>query len=313
VEPISNLLLEILSETVAKGFRSLATQLHSDPSSVSPSDFALLTALLQNIIAIPEMKMWQAQAALLFSNSNTMRFATSLFSWSDRLTISHNGIADPIYGELSLLFILSLSSIDALAETMAVEGILSQLNTANLMNYFRRPGGMSPFDSPARLHSIWTKGILPLCLNLLHSVGPAIAGEVSSFLNMFSEQLSRASNALNSRTTTKITLSIASEIQSLALISSILDGYRVQGPRAAVVGSEIAPLDWDKENVKEDIESWVARKGALRERIVVVDEAEERLFNRKLTGDGPESELEAGVIGFLDAAGLCLGLGKSGQ
>jgi nuclear pore complex protein Nup188 len=313
VEPVSNLLLEILSDTVAKGFQSLATQLHSEPSSVSPSDFALLTALLQNIIAVPEMKMWQAQAALLFSNSNTMRFATSLFSWSDRLTISHNGVDDPIYGELSLLFILSVSSIDALAETMAVEGILSQLNTANLMNYYRRRGGVSPFDSPARLHSIWTKGILPLCLNLLHAVGPAIAGEISSFLNQFTEQLKRASNALDSRTATKISLSVASEIQSLALISSILDGYRLQGPRVAVVGSEIAPLDWDKEGVKEDIESWMARKGALRECIVVVDEAEERLFNRKLAGDDPENELEAGVVEFLDAAGLCLGLGKSAQ
>ncbi|KAF2798196.1 hypothetical protein K505DRAFT_371910 [Melanomma pulvis-pyrius CBS 109.77] len=313
VEPVSNQLLEILSNTVAKGFRSLATQLHAEPETVSPSDFALLTALLQNIIAIPEMTTWHAQAALLFSNSNTIRYATSLFSWSDRLTISHNGISDPVYGELSLLFVLSLSSIEALAETMAVEGILSQLNTANLMNYYRRPGGMSPFDSPARLHSIWTKGILPLCLNLLHSVGPAIAGEISSFLNQFPEQLSRACNALNSRLTSKITLSVASEIQSLALISNILDGYRTQGPKLGVIASEIAVLDWDKENVKEDIEGWMARKGALRERIVVIDESDAQLFNKKLSGDGPENMLEARVLDELDAAGDCLGLGRGGQ
>ncbi|KAF2709998.1 hypothetical protein K504DRAFT_404782 [Pleomassaria siparia CBS 279.74] len=311
VEPVSNQLLEILAETVAKGFRSLATQLHAEPDTVSPSDFALLTALLQIIIAIPEMQHWQTQAALLFSNSNTIRYATSLFSWSDRLLIQSNGVADPVYGELSLLFILSLSSISALAETMAVEGVLSQLNTANLMNYYRRPGGMSPFDTPSRLHSIWTKGILPLCLNLLSSIGPAIASEISSFLNQFPEQLSRASNSLNSRTLTKITLSIASEIQSLSLISTILDGYRAQGPKLGVIASEIAALDWDKENVKEDIEGWMARKGALRERIVVVDEGEERLFNTKLTGDGPENMLEARVLDELAAAGQCLGLGKA--
>ncbi|ORY14414.1 nucleoporin subcomplex protein binding to Pom34-domain-containing protein [Clohesyomyces aquaticus] len=310
-EPVANLLLEILSEVVAKGFRSLANQLHSDSTSVSPTDFALLTAILQTILIVPEMRNWQSQAALLFSNNNTIRYATSLFSWSDRLTTSHNGIQDPIYGELSLLFILSLSSMQVLAETMAVEGILSQLNSANLMNYFRRPGGMGPFDSPNRLHSIWTKGILPLCLNLLDSVGPPISGEISAFLNQFPEQLGRASNALNTRTATKITLSISSETHSLALIAGILDSNRDQGPRLGIQASDIPVLDWDKENVKEDIESWLARKGALRERITVMDEAEASLFERKVEGiDGVDNKLEERILRELDAAGDCLGLGR---
>lgn len=293
-EPISNKLMEILSDTVAKGFRSLATQLHDEPDTVSPSDFALLTALLQRIINIPEMVRWQTQAALLFANSNTLRYATSLFSWSDKLTVQHNGVADPVYGELSLLFILSLSTLPSLAESMAVEGVLSQLNTANLMNYFRRPGGMGPFDNPPRLHSIWAKCILPLCLNLLFSVDAPIAAEVSSFLNQFPEQLARSSNALNSRYANKITLALASETHSLAAISSILDSFRAQGPKLGVQASDIPPLDWDKENVKEDIEGWMARKGALRERVVGFDERDEDR-----------------VVEQLQAAGVCLGLGKS--
>ncbi|PVH93740.1 hypothetical protein DM02DRAFT_695219 [Periconia macrospinosa] len=300
-EPISVKLLEILSEAVAKGFRSLATQLHAEPDSVTPSDFALLTALLQRIIAIPEMSKFQTQAALLFANSNTVRYATSLFSWSDKLTLQSNGsgVPDPIYGELSLLFILSLSSLQSLAETMAVEGILAQLNTANLMNYYRRRGGMGPFDSPYRLHSIWTKGILPLCLNLLLSVGAPIAGEISSFLNQFPEQLLRSSNALNSRYPTKITLSVASETHSLALLSSIIDNFRAQGPRLGIQASEVPPLEWDKENVKEDIEGWMARKGALRER-VVIDVGQER------------EVVEEKVLNELVAAGACLGLKSAG-
>jgi nuclear pore complex protein Nup188 len=315
VEPISSQLLEVLSDTVAKGFRSMATQLHSDPSSVLPSDFALLTAILQTTLAIPEMKVWHAQAALLFSNSNTIRYATSLFSWSDRLAIPNSGINDPVYGELSILFILSLSTMQSLAESMAVEGILSQLNTANLMNYYRRPGGMSPFDSPPRLFSIWTRGILPLCLNLLRAVGPAIAGEISAFLNQFPEQLTRASNTLNSRTTNlKITLSIASEMHSLALISSILEAIRAQGPRLGVQSSDIPLLDWDKDNVKEDIEGWMARKGALREKIVPTDEVEAQQFAKKLIQDGAaENVLEERVVRELEAAGICLGVGQNGN
>ena len=308
----STLLLEILSETVAKGFRSLATQLHAEPLSVSPSDFALLTAILQRIIAIPEMSKWQTQAALLFANSNTVRYATSLFSWSDRLTISHNGVADPVYGELALLFLLSLSAIQALAETMAVEGVLSQINTANLMNYYRRSNGMGPFDSPARLHSIWTKGILPLALNLLLSVGPPIAAEISAFLNQFPEQLSRASSAINSSPSsrsvaTKITLSVASETHSLALISAIIETVRKQGPKLGIQVNEVALLDWDKENVKEDVESWLSRKSAFVERIIAVDEREVEMLGRKR---GEMTELESRVLAELEGAGRCLGLGS---
>ncbi|KAF1829617.1 hypothetical protein BDW02DRAFT_634296 [Decorospora gaudefroyi] len=316
VEPISTQLLEILSDTVAKGFRSLATQLHADPSSVSPSDFALLTALLQRIIAIPEMAKWQQQAALLFANSSTVRYATSLFSWSDRLTISHNGFDDPIYGELSLLFLLSLSSIQTLAETMAVEGILSQLNTANIMNYYRRANGMGPFDTPARMYSIWTRGILPLCLNLLLSVGPPMAAEISSFLNQFPEQLSRSAMSINSNpssrtSATKMTLSTVSEIHSLSLIAAILEGVRRQGPKLGIQANEVALLDWDKENVKEDVESWLSRKGALRERIVAVDEKElEMLGKRKGQGEDALSELEERVLNELEGAGKCLGAGN---
>ncbi|KZM23331.1 hypothetical protein ST47_g5519 [Ascochyta rabiei] len=306
----STLLLEILSDTIAKGFRSLANQLHADPSSVAPSDFALLTAILQRIIAIPEMSKWQTQAALLFANSGTIRYATSLFSWSDRLTISSTATPDPVYGELSLLFLLSLSSIPALAETMAVDGVLSQLNTANLTSYFRRRGGMGPFDAPTRLHSIWTKGILPLCLNLLLSVGPPLAAEISAFLNQFPEQLARAATALNPtpshRTrSVRITLSLASEAHSLALLAAILHNVRKQGPKLGIQASEVALLDWDGDAVKDDVESWLSRKSALRERVLACDERELDMLRRK-RHDG--NLLEECVLLELEETGKCLGL-----
>jgi nuclear pore complex protein Nup188 len=225
------------------------------------------------------------------------------------MTIPNNGIDDPIYGELSILFLLSLSSMQPLAEMMAVEGILAQLNAANLMNYYRRSGGMSAFDSPPRLFSIWTKGILPLCLNLLQAVGHSIAGEISAFLNQYPEQLTRASNALNARTATKITLSTVSEAHSLALIASILDNTRSQGPRLGIQASDIPVLEWDRENVKEDIDSWLSRKGALKEKIVILDERDAALYEKKSSSDEADNMLEERVIRELYAAGDCLGLG----
>ncbi|OCL09247.1 hypothetical protein AOQ84DRAFT_317288, partial [Glonium stellatum] len=121
VKTIAPELLEILSEVVAKGFRSLSNQIHEDPKSCQPSDFVLLTGLLQTILRIPDMRNQRSQAALQFSNHSTSRYATSLFSWADQLAIDR----DPIYGELSMLFLLELSSIPDMAEALAADGLLA--------------------------------------------------------------------------------------------------------------------------------------------------------------------------------------------
>ncbi|KAG9204327.1 hypothetical protein G6514_001401 [Epicoccum nigrum] len=319
----STILLEILSDAVANGFRSLANQLHADPASVTPSDFALLTAILQRVTAIPEMSKWHTQAALLFANAGTIRYATSLFSWSDRLTVPQaqnssggggGAGGDPVYGELALLFLLSLSALPALAETMAVEGVLASLSTANLTAYFRRPGGMGPFDAPARLHSIWARGMLPLALNLLQAVGPRLAPELAAFVNSFAPQLRRAEGALASSSPRKgpthISLGLAAETHSLALLDAILEDTRRQGPKLGIQTSELAPLEWDRDAVREDVEGWLSRKGVLSERIVATSEREAELLGRKR---GEANALEERVVAELEAARACLALGREGK
>jgi nuclear pore complex protein Nup188 len=82
---------------------------------------------------------------------------------------------------------------------------------------------------------------------------------------------------------------------------------RKQGPKLGIQANEVALLDWDKDNVKEDIESWLSRKSALRERVVAVDEREVEMLGRK---KGEVNELEERVIAELEDAGKCLGLGN---
>jgi nuclear pore complex protein Nup188 len=111
----------------------------------------------------------------------------------------------------------------------------------------------------------------------------------------------------SSRTpSSKITLSVASETHSLALISTIIDNVRKQGPKLGIQANDVAPLEWDRENVKEDVESWLSRRGALVEKVVAMDERELELVARKGRGEG--SELEERVVGELEDAGRCLGL-----
>jgi nuclear pore complex protein Nup188 len=273
---------EILSDVVSRGFRSFALQLHDDPLSCSPSDLVLLTAILQSALSIPGILSAQQHVAAIFAANEISRYATTLFSWSDRLAIDK----DPIYGELTILFLLELSIIPAIAEQMAIDGVLTQLSAASLTEYFRRPNGMGSSDRPYRLYSIWTRGILPLCLNLLHSVGPPIAGEVVSFLNQFPNQLLRCSMALDSRNRParlksneeQITLGLASEAHSLALIATLLDHYRDQGPAVGILPSDIEEFSWNREEAKEDIETWLQGRRALRDRIVAINERDSELM-----------------------------------
>ena len=292
--------LEVLSTVVAQGFRSLTIILHDSPTLVHPSDFSLITTILRSVLDIPSLSRNTAHLISAFSDSQTARCASTLLSWADQLTT--NG--DPIYGEFSILFLLEMSSVPALAESLAVEGVMSQILSTNLIRVLQSRA-FGPFDQPVRMYGIWSRGVLPLLLNLLHAVGPPIAPEVSAALNQFPNQLARASNTFTSspRTSAKdpagyITLGMASEALTLSLIVTILQTFREAGPSAAVVPGEIEEVKWDKGQVKEEVEGWLQRRGTLCEKIVPSDEKEERWSKQKAVRGvgGNENRLEERVI-----------------
>jgi nuclear pore complex protein Nup188 len=210
-----------------------------------------------------------------------------------------------------------MSTLPLLTEHLAVEGVLMKLSTCRLTNILRQPKGFGPFDPVPRLYTIWTGGFLPLCLNLLYNVVRA-APEVSAFLNQFEGQLNRASECFStphatvatpSPTAQWISLSMASEAYSLALISFILTRFREAGASAGLDGQSIQDLKWDKGQAKEDIEELLGRRPALRARIVATNEKEVEWSRQKPTdaGSGAENRLEEKIVNELRAAVACLG------
>jgi nuclear pore complex protein Nup188 len=308
----SQKLLEVLLHVIAKGFKSLASGLHEDTPGCQPNDFVLLTGILQTILRIPGVELLYAQIAMQFANNNLSGYATSLFSWADQLVI--NG--DPVYGEYAVLFLLEMSSIPLVAESMAVDGVLSQLTSANIMLYYSRAKGMGPFDAPIRLHSIWTRGLLPLCLNLLDAVGAPIAAEIVSFLNHFPNQLKRLGTELANRngpigtrpTDSHITLSMASEVHSLSLIWLVLERYRAAGAATGTLMQDIPPLTWDKASVRDDVEDRVQGRMSLSSMIIPASDREAQLARLKplRMGSGVGNRLEEKVLSEFIAAGECL-------
>ena len=91
---------------------------------------------------------------------------------------------------------------------------------------------------------------------------------------------------------------MASEALTLSLIVTILQTFREAGPSAAVNPSEIEEVKWDKGQVKEEVEGWLQRRGALSEKIMPSDEKEEGWSKQKpLRGaGGNENRLEERVV-----------------
>lgn len=176
----------------------------------------------------------------------------ALYSWSDSLAID----GDPVYGELSILFLLELSTIPPMAEQLAIDGVLGQISAANITAYLRRGVVNALVDSAGvqRCYNIWVRGILPLLLNILDAVGTSIGTEVAIFINQFPNLLKQACEAFDtpetSRTVRKgmlkqVTLRSCSEVHSLSLIVYILAGFRQAN--GGVPG--IPEVKWDVSNM----------------------------------------------------------------
>ena len=293
--------VEIFGVVGAHGFRSLTTLLHDDPTRLLPDDFALIIAISRAALHMPDIGKHITQLLSHLSDHKTAVHASALLSWSDQIPTHH----DPVYAELSISFLLSLSEVPALAESLAVEGLLTHLSSTNLISFLRQKIGIGPFDNPTRLYSIWYRGILPLLLNLLTAVGASIAPEIACTINSFPAQLSRASNTFGSKplssndpTAGCITLSMALETQSLAMILKILDSFREAGPSIGVDAAQVVELTWDQTQVKDDLEHWMQRRAALRSRILPTNE-KEKIWARQpplSTASEAESRLEEKLL-----------------
>ncbi|KAL9108262.1 MAG: hypothetical protein Q9227_007000 [Pyrenula ochraceoflavens] len=310
-ESTKNILLDLLTNVVAKGLKSLVTILHSQSDSgdadsqVGVIDFRLLLALLQAIIRVPDLHVSgssRASEALLLSPISES--ALHLYSWSHTLLAPDS---DPVYAPISSSFLATLSSLPLLAEDLAAsQNILPSLASARMTRLLMaRPNGAGPLDTeilPQRLYETWTRGILPLCLNLLQAVGRALSADVLHFLNLIPIQLQRASLSLNAQGGAgSLTLSCVKEVQDLAVIAAVLDRYREAGQSAGVDPLEmLEELKWwsksDRKGVREDVDDLLASRAKMRLRLVPGDEREAALMQKS-----PQEENRRGKEGCLNA------------
>ena len=336
IDPYNALFCEIAARIVGEGLRAVVVALQeqgqrekgapplSESSGVEAKDVALLLNILQTILRLPSLPQFATQLSEALVGTGTGRSALLLFSWSHVLLED----GEPVYADLAARFLASMSSLPRVAEELAVEGVLNRLLTARITQTLQAvPNGVSHLDKRPHgplLYSAWAVGMLPLCLNLLHAVGGGVAGEVSSFLNAFPNQLNRASLALTSNPAYAnegagmLTTKVAGEISTLSLISFVLASFRDAGASAGVDPTMIVPLDgFDayKKALAEDVRDVVGQEYVSRKRRTVVDGERERgmqMSVKKKDGKIDGDALDTKILRDLRGALACLSVEDEG-
>ena len=352
---VEQAILNIIDKVVAQNFRTLVTLIHEPEVTTNPSDLALLTAILQSCLRMPGMEESQTQILNILANHDVLRVAIALFSWSDKLAVPYtNGKAtnangnggtengpiaesDPIYGELSLLFLRELSMLPQIAEAIAAEGVLSQVASASITSYIRRPnvGPLADTVAAQRCYSIWAKGILPILVSVLKAVGATIAPEVTLVLNQFSNLLEQSVQRIEPPGKTRmsahgggggggggkgtgtgyVTLLALSEVHSLALLERMISEMKRSQP-----GVPMPELAWDKQAAEENVELWMGTgRKILRGRIIALGAREAEWRSMRPSGatekggdvllkdEGFETRLEQLVMMALGEARMIMG------
>ncbi|KAL7788327.1 nucleoporin subcomplex protein binding to Pom34 domain-containing protein [Trichoderma ceciliae] len=303
---VTQTILNVLDNVVAKGFRSLVSLIHDREADVFPEDLALLTAIMQACLSVPNIEQSQTQILNIMASHDATHAATSLYSWADKL----GDQGDPVYGELSILFLLELSTLPLLAEQLACDGVLGAILSANLTKFMLRTN-VSPYaDAPIaqRCYGIWVKGMLPLMLNLLTALGATVAPEITYVLNQFPHLLQASverfeapgASRTKEKSTQYLTLLGTSEIHSLALLTRVLAALRMNNSR------DIPAVEWDATGLLENVDYWLSSRRLLKERLLPLGQREMEWRGRKLAGDC-DNLLEEKVVAQLETVRDVLG------
>ena len=282
--------LSILDLVVAKGFKDLVQAAHQHRDRANPQDIALITGILQAALRLKGIDHHRLADHL--QDSQTIRSATTLFSWAENLAEGTENPDDPMYGELSVLFLLELSSVPVIAEQLAIENILERITSTTLAARIARTG-VVPMTHP-RLHSIWARGLLPLALNLLANMGTRYGREILAFLRFFRPQILTA--ILGWKKPTAVVLPAVNEMVGIGMMLALV--AKMGGKQ------ELAAFGIDTTVAVEGVDYLLTHRNYLKSLVTATSAVEEEMLREKPGDDGEVELVERVVNGLITIQGL---------
>ena len=215
---ISTSLIGIFNGVVNKAGGD-AFQKHEDVDLVQ-----LVTAILQEIFALSNIELAFGVISTSLLESNVVQSALQCFVQSHKVLVD----GEPVFGALSVTFLLALSQIPTVAEQILADEGLEVIMESTVCEKFRT--GDVKYGSLE--YKMWTRGILPLLLQFINAIGPSLSEAVKGFLRVYSSQIDRAfANWSRPRI---ITLGIVEETYFLSIIfaSCNTDDINFQGKKS---------------------------------------------------------------------------------
>ncbi|KAK6523935.1 hypothetical protein TWF281_001897 [Arthrobotrys megalospora] len=249
------LLVGIFELAVARAFKLLANAAYEASSPTIAGDMLIVIGILQTILSFDGLEPVYEHLVSHIANHGTIRVATILFTWASKLVgtpTDANSVPDPIYGEISIMFLVKVSMLPVFAEQIALNSVFNSLSEGDLAMKIQA-GQLLPTTTP-RLHNIWAKGFLPLLLNVLFALKKRIAPEIAMFLRSFNRQI--ISTITYFSKPEYVALSHLEEVTDLAAILILLD--RMGSSPGDEIMSRVRSLDTACEQVVSH-KAWLAK------------------------------------------------------
>ncbi|KAF3940759.1 hypothetical protein ABW19_dt0207148 [Dactylella cylindrospora] len=219
---VITLLVGVFDLVVTRAFKALASAAYESPATANPGDMLIVIGILQTVLSFQELEPAHEHFVTHLANNGTIRTATILFTWASKLVAQptdSNASPDPLYGEISIMFLVKLSTLPILAEQLALNSVFNSLSEGDLAMKIQA-GQLLPTTTP-RLHNVWSKGFLPLLLNVLFALNKRIAPEIAMFLRSFIRQINFTMVYLNKPEF--VTLPHLEEVTDLAALLILLE------------------------------------------------------------------------------------------
>ncbi|ANB14226.1 Nup188p [Sugiyamaella lignohabitans] len=274
----------ILDVVAIRGMKSVTNSIQENPTTSGVEDVVQITMILRKCLGFHGVSSLYSNLSQLMTDTGCDQAVMSLFAYSLDLCIVED---DPVFGELALIYLLEWLSIDIMADSLVLGGLLNVLTESPLARAIQH--GVIRSTTHPRLFGIWTKGMLTIVLELLKQLGSRIVAEVIVFLNFYSAQIE---SALRYWLDPQVVISL-SNIEETYQLYLLLD---VVKKLADPDQTRVIPPFTDKVSVIDSLDYFLSHQRYLSSRLVVTTAEEQKLLLERPSNEDSTSVLAGKVV-----------------
>lgn len=268
-DQVPALLSDIFEAVAAKGATNLFNRALASPDEDVADMVTIVIAIAQRIMDLCGKDSITPELCKKLVDHRSLETAVRLYATSHQLSVNDQ----PIFAELSLQYMVTLSLEPLVAEQLAVAGIIGVIMESPISSILQTQDIRAP--QLHVLHRVWTRGILPIIFNLLQSLGSRILRDTVAFLRLYEHQIE--STFTEWARPKLVTTSLVDETLLLLILFEVVDTFlRMENNRFVFRG---------KEDLLENVNNLLAHPRFLARLVQPTSLEEEKLMEERKEGE----------------------------